>query len=237
VDWLAGEFIRSGWSLKKLHKTIVLSKAYRQASKFRADAAKLDADNRLLWRFSPARLQGEVVRDAMLLASGKLNPKIGGPSFQPFEAHPQGAYQNWAQKDADTPDFDRRTIYRMNVNSAGNPMLESLDCPVPSVKTPKRPSTTTALQALSLMNNEFAKRMAKAFVERVAREAGPEIGSRIQRAFRLARARAPKPDELNRSRELVEPHGLEPLCWGLFNTSEFLYVDESAGGPPIPSAS
>jgi len=225
LDWLAGEFIRSGWSLKKLHKIILLSKAYRQASTFRADAAKLDADNRLLWRFSPARLQGEVVRDAMLFASGKLNPQIGGPSFQPFEAHAQGAYQNWKQKDVDTPDFDRRTIYRMNVNSAGNPMLESLDCPVPSVKTPKRPSTTTALQALSLMNNEFANRMAKAFAERVAREAGPEIGASIERAFRLALSRTPTAEELMRSRDLVERHGLETLCWGLFNTSEFLYVD------------
>ena len=225
LDWLAGEFIREGWSLKKLHKKIVLSRAYRQVSTFRADAAKLDADNRLLWRFSPTRLQGEVVRDAMLFASGKLNPKLGGPSFQPFEAHAQGAYQNWKQKDADTPDFDRRTIYRMNVNSAGNPMLESLDCPVPSVKTPKRPSTTTALQALSLMNNDFANRMAKAFAERVAREVGSEGDARIERAFRLALGRAPKQDELNLSRDLVERYGLEQLCWGLFNTSEFLYVD------------
>jgi hypothetical protein len=225
LDWLAGELIRDGWSLKKLHKTIVMSKAYRQASAFRVDAAKLDADNRLLWRFPPTRLQGEVVRDAMLYASGKLNPKTGGPSFQPFEAHAQGAYQNWKQKDADTPDFDRRTIYRMNVNSAGNPMLESLDCPVPSVKTPKRPSTTTALQALSLMNNEFANRMAKAFAGRVASEAGPDGDARIVRAFRLALARAPKQDELNRSRDLMRRYGLEQLCWGLFNTSEFLYVD------------
>jgi len=225
LDWLAGEFIREGWSLKKLHKKIVLSGAYRQVSTFRADAAKLDADNRLLWRFSPTRLQGEVVRDAMLFTSGKLNPKLGGPSFQPFEAHAQGAYQNWKQKDADTPDFDRRTIYRMNVNSAGNPMLESLDCPVPSVKTPKRPSTTTALQALSLMNNDFANRMAKAFAERVAREVGSEGDARIKRAFRLALARAPKQDELNRNRELVERYGLEQLGWGVLNTSEFLYVD------------
>jgi Protein of unknown function (DUF1553) len=93
------------------------------------------------------------------------------------------------------------------------------------VKTPKRPSTTTALQALSLMNNDFANRMAKAFAERLAREVGSKGDARIERAFRLALARAPKQDELNLSRDLVERYGLEQLCWGLFNTSEFLYVD------------
>jgi mono/diheme cytochrome c family protein len=225
LDWLAGEFIREGWSLKRLHRKIVLSRTYRQSSGLRAAATSLDADNRLLWRFAPRRLEGEVVRDAMLVASGKLNPKIGGPSFQPFEAHAQGAYQNWKQKDADTPDFDRRTIYRMNVNSAGDPMLESLDCPVPSVKTPKRASTTTALQALSLMNSAFANRMAKAFADRVAREAGPGAAARVERAFRLALGRPPTRDERKRSRDLAARFGLEQLCWGLFNTSEFLHVD------------
>ena len=103
-------------------------------------------------------------------------------------------------------------------------MLESLDCPVPSVKTPKRPSTTTPLQALSLMNNAFAVRLSKTFAARVGREGGG-VDAQIQRAFQLALGRAPSGEEMEMSRALVAGQRLEALCWGLFNASEFLYLD------------
>lgn len=225
LDSLARQFIQQGWSLKKLHREIVLSQTYRQGSHFEPGSAAKDAENRLLWRFPPRRLEGEAVRDSMLAVSGTLNPKMNGPSFRPFEAKPKGAYQNYVHKEVDEPEFLRRTIYRMNVNSAGNPMLESLDCPLPSVKTPKRPSTTTALQSLSLMNSEFTTRQAKALARRVVAEAGGAPAAQIDRAFRLTLGRPPAPDEIRSSLELVGTHGLEPLCWGLFNATEFLYVE------------
>jgi hypothetical protein len=112
----------------------------------------------------------------------------------------------------------------MNVNTGGDPMLESLDCPVPAVKTPKRPSTTTALQALSLMNNPLSVRLSKAFAARVAAEAGG-IDAQIGRAFALAFGRAPSPSERESSRALIADQSLEALCWGLFNASEFVYVE------------
>jgi hypothetical protein len=112
----------------------------------------------------------------------------------------------------------------MNVSSGGDPMLDALDCPVPSVKTPKRASTTTPLQALSLMNGPFGVRLAGAFATRLRTETG-DIDAQIRRAFLLAFGREPSADETARSRTLAAEQKLETLCWGLFNASEFLHVN------------
>jgi mono/diheme cytochrome c family protein len=205
LEWLAGEFRRSGWSVKSLHRAILLSGAYRQAST------------------TPRRLDAESVRDAMLAASRLINTEMFGPSFRPFEAKPSGSYQGWSEIDNDSRPLQRRTIYRMNVNSGGSPMLEALDCPVPAVKSPKRPVTTTALQALSLMNSRFVNRQAAAFASRLRREAGDDA-VRVRRAFLVALGREPDERELGSSLDLAARHGLEQLCWGLFNTSEFVHV-------------
>ncbi len=219
LDYLSSEFIKSGWSLKKLHKIILMSATYRQSSRYNADAAAKDAGDRLLWRFSPHRIEGDAMRDAMLSVSGLLNPQMGGPSFRPFKATtPGGSYVKYEPLDSDDADLQRRTVYRMNVTTGGDAMLDALDCPLPSVKTPKRAYTTTPLQALSLMNSAFATRIAKAFAARVVKEAG-DTESRITHAFRLALGREPSSAELVRSRALVERENLETLCWGLFNAT------------------
>jgi len=221
LDALAGELIQSGWSLKSLHKRIVLSAAYRQASKHNKEAASKDAGNRLLWRYTPRRLEGEAVRDTMLAVSGKLDLQPSGPSFRPFNiTKPGGSYVKYEPLDNDEKDLQRRTVYRMNINTGGDAMLESLDCPVPAVKTPKRPSTTTALQALSLMNNPLPVRLSKAFAARIRSEA-QTIDEQIDRAFQLALGRAPHAHEREAGRQL----DLEALCWGLFNASEFIHVE------------
>ncbi|MBM3726318.1 MAG: DUF1553 domain-containing protein [Acidobacteria bacterium] len=225
LDWLAAGFIRSGWSVKWLHRAIVLSDTYQQSSALQEEANASDANNRWLWRWAPRRLDAESVRDAMLAVSGSLNPNLGGPSFRAFEVKFTGSYQNYTPVDREDPAFNRRTVYRMNVNSGGHPMLESLDCPVPAVKTPKRAATTTALQTLSLMNNHLVARLARNFAARVEREAGTDAEARITRAFELALGRVPTAAEREASVALAARHGLEQLCWGLFNTSEFLYAD------------
>ncbi len=225
LDALALDFVADGWSLKKLHKRIMLSAAYRQSAAFNEQAAAVDADNRLLWRYPPRRLEGEAVRDAMLAVSGKLNRKMGGPSFRPFESERIGSLEHYKLFDKDDPELDRRTVYRMNVNSGTDPLLDSLDCPIPAVKTPQRMATTTPLQALSLMNNAFVQRQAKFFAERVAEQAGEDPEARIDTAFKLALGRGPDRDEAAWSRSLLLDHGLESLCWGLFNAGEFLYLN------------
>jgi hypothetical protein len=224
LDWLAAEFLRSGGSLKSLHRTIMLSDAYRQSSRFDSAASAKDSSARLLWRFPARRLDGETVRDAMLQAAGLLNGAMYGPSFRPFEiVKNAGSYHSYEPVDSSAPEFQRRTVYRMNVNSGGNPMLDALDCPLPSVKTPKRSSTTTPLQALSLMNNPFVDRMAKALAARVFSERAG-ASEQIERAFQLVLNRPPREEEAASAAALVASAGLESLCWGLFNTSEFLYA-------------
>jgi hypothetical protein len=220
LDWLAATFRDSGGQLKPLHRLIVTSDTYRQSSTFDPKAAELDAENRLLWRFAPRRLEAEAIRDAMLAASGKLNREAGGPSFRPFRIETfNSAF--YIPFDEDRPDFNRRSIYRMNVTSARDPVLDVLDCPDPSVKTPKRNTTTTPLQALTMMNNAFTNRMAKSFAERIEKEA-ENAAEQVTLAYRLSLGRNPTAAERNRAEKVVREVGLRALAFGVATESSAL---------------
>ena len=223
LDWLAVKFIESGWSVKSLHRLIVHSATYRQASAFIDSAASIDADNRLLWRFAPRRLEAEAVRDAMLVASGQLSPIGGGPSFRPFTTTEFNA-TFYTPIDRDEPEFNRRTVYRINVNSGKDPLLDSFDCPDPSVKTPRRGVTTTPLQALELMNNAFVQRQASHLAERAMRTANDDVSRAIESAYRMALGRTPSGAELIRAIAVAKERSLASVCWALFNSTEFIYV-------------
>ena len=223
LDWLAVKFIQSGWSVKALHRLIVNSATYRQGSDGNDKAAALDADNLLLWRYSPRRLEGEAVRDAMLAVSGQLNPAMGGPSFQPFTITEFNAafYHLFDRGD---PEFNRRTVYRVNVNSGKDPLLDAFDCPDPSVKTPRRGMTTTPLQALELMNNSFVLRQARMLGERALAACNQEVSATIPMIYRLALGRRPTAEEALRAEKVAQERGLTSLCWALLNSTEFVYV-------------
>jgi hypothetical protein len=223
LDWLAAELVRSGWSLKHLHRLILLSATYRQSSRPDPQSAAADADDRLLGRFAPRRLEAEAVRDAMLAVSGRLNPRMGGPSYRPFKVTVFNS-TFYSLLDETTPEMQRRTAYRMNVNSAKSPLLDALDCPDPSVKAPRRAATTTPLQALELMNNAFVLRQARHFAGRVAREASDDPAAQVALAYRFAFGRPPTAAEKERAVAHVREHGAESLCWVLLNASEFLYL-------------
>jgi hypothetical protein len=223
LDWLADDLVRSGWSVKHLHRLIMRSATYRQSGRPNPEAAAVDADDRLLWRFAPRRLEAEAVRDALLSVGGQLNPRMGGPSYRPFTVTVFNS-TFYDLLDEATPETQRRTVYRMNVNSAKSPLLEGLDCPDPSVKAPRRAVTTTPLQALGLMNNAFVLRQARHFAARVAREAGDDPAARVVLAYRLAFGRPPSAAEKERAVAHVRDHGLDGLCWVLVNASEFLYL-------------
>lgn len=223
VDWLAAELIRQGWSLKRLHRTIVGSDTYRRSATYRPEAAQRDAENRLLWRFPPRRLEAEVVRDAMLLVSGSLNSQMHGPSVRPFTTTDFNA-TFYHPFDRDAAEFNRRTIYRMNVNSGKDPLLDVFDCPDPSIKTPRRNATITPLQALALMNGSFVQRQAHYLAKRCDYSAPDSAESAIRMAYRHALLRDPMANELERSAQHVKAYGLESLCWALLNSTEFLYV-------------
>jgi hypothetical protein len=223
LDWLASEFVAGGWSVKHMHRVIMLSHTYRQSSRFDAVAASKDADNRWLWHFAPRRLEAEAVRDAMLAVSGRLNGAGGGPGFKPFKVTVfNSAFYELI--DDDRPEFNRRTVYRTSVNSAKDPLLESFDCPEPSVKALRRNVTTTPIQALGLMNNAFVLRQAKYLAERARHEAGDNVEQQTTRMYRLAFGRLPTDVELRRAASLSRNHGAASLAWVLLNASEFLYV-------------
>lgn len=220
LDWLSTHLMENNWSIKALHRVIVCSATYRQASLWNSVAADKDAENSLYWRYKPRRLEAEVVRDSMLAVSDQMNWQMGGPSFRPFEVVTFGSSSYFPRDEFGAP-FDRRTIYRANVNSGKDPMLQTLDCPDPSVRTPKRMVTITPLQALSLMNNPFVQRQSEKLAARVAAETCSSEGA-IARAYLLVLGREPLPRDLAALRE----HGtdLVHLCWALFNTTEFMYV-------------
>jgi len=242
LDWLASECgmrnvergIKEGsatstqnWGLKHIHRLIVTSATYRQSSSFPKSEIRIpnskDEENRLLWHFAPRRLEAEAVRDAMLAISGQLRHAGGGPGFRPFKVTVFNS-SFYDLIDEDRPEFNRRTVYRIGVNSAKDPLLEAFDCPEPSVKAPKRNITTTPLQALGLMNNAFVQRQAKSFAARVQREAGENVEAQIDRACRVAIGRNPSVTERTRLIGLAREHGLTQVCWVLLNSSEFLYV-------------
>jgi hypothetical protein len=224
LDYLAATLVQNGWSLKQLHKLMVTSAAYRQSAANRADAATRDGDNRLLWRFAPRRLEGEAVRDAMLFVSGQMNWAMGGPSFRPFDVTTHGS-DFYQLKDKLGEEFNRRTIYRINVNSGKSPLMDALDCPDPSVKTPLRRVTTTPLQALALMNNSFVQRQAKYFAERVLRGAASDVPRAVDAAYRSALGRGPTGEEHKTAVAHARRHGMENLCWVLLNATELMYVE------------
>jgi hypothetical protein len=240
LDWLAAELIDSGWSLKHIHRLIVNSATYRQSSTFNADAAKIDSDNRLLWRKNPGRLEAEALRDCILSVSGQLNRQYGGAPYRDFTTYISNS-QFYKMIDPDSPDVYRRTIYRTWIRSGRNHMLDAFDCPDPSSTAPRRAVTTTPIQSLTLMNNSFVLRMSGRFAERVivdvrqrggkdtsndaSSDASSDVDAQADRVFQLAFSRSPSPEELEDVTTFIEEHGLEALCRVVLNSNEFIHVD------------
>ncbi len=225
LDWLAAEFRSQGWSLKKMHRLIVSSATYRQSSRANSKASKLDADNVLLWRHAPARLEAEVIRDGILEVAGQLNPKSGGPGFRDFKMYNHKGSWVYDPIDPDGVEFNRRSIYRTWARGSIHPLLAPLDCPDPSSAAPVRSVTTTPLGALSLMNTSFVLRMSEKFAERLRAEAGDDAKAQAARGFLLAFGRPAREEELVLTAEFIGKSGLSAFCRVLFNSNEFLYIN------------
>ncbi len=227
LDWLASELVARGWSLKALHRLIVTSAAYRQNSTIDPTGMAQDASDRLLWRKAPMRLEAEMVRDAMLASSGRLNRDLGGPSFVDLRVnHERGTnIVTYTEVDPSQPGLDRRTLYRAWIRGSRSGLLDAFDCPDPSTTTPRRAVTTTPIQALALMNNSLVLYLSDVFAERLARESGGDVGRQVDRAYHLAFGRSPDVAERQEAVKLVEKFGASTLARVLFNSNEFLYVD------------
>jgi hypothetical protein len=229
LDWLAGQLVHPSdgrsWSLKRIQRLIVTSEAYRQSSRAVPNAVEVDADNRLIWRRPMQRLDGETYRDAALAIAGVLDLQIGGPGYRDFKISSMGDNETYTVFDAIGPEFNRRSLYRTCVRSGTSPLLDTLDCPDPSVATPRRSATSTPLQALTLLNDAFIEYAAGQFAERLAREAPGSPPAQIERAWRLALGRAPTEEEAAYGQRFVAEHGLVQFCIVLLNTNEFMFVE------------
>jgi len=226
LDWLAVEFRDSGGRFKHLHKLIVTSSTYRQASLSDVDFKNIDANNRTLWRMNRRRLEAEELRDAILTTSGALNETPGGPGYYLFvlEKTAHSPHYEYYKFDPADPKSHRRSVYRFIVRSQPDPFMTTLDCADSSQSTPKRDETLTALQALSLLNNKFTLHMAGQFAERIRNES-KTLKGQIRRAHQLTTGRQPTAKELTALHTYAQTHGLSNLCRVLFNLSEFTYVD------------
>lgn len=228
-DWLARQLVHPdegpAWSLKRIQRLIVTSAAYRQSSREMQAAAQVDADNRLVWKRSSQRLEAETFRDAVLAVSGDLDLKLGGPGFRDFKISSAGDNETYTVFDAIGPEFNRRSLYRTWVRSGTSPLLDTLDCPDPSVPTPRRSVTSTPLQALSLLNDAFIEHYAGRFAERLRREAPDDTAAQVRRAFALAFARQATQDEVAFGQNVVNKLGLIQLCIVMFNANEFMFID------------
>jgi mono/diheme cytochrome c family protein len=243
LDWLAADFVRGGWSLKKLHRLIVTSDTYRQSSAPADAAQRLDPDNRLLSRYPRRRLDAEAIRDALLSTSGRLNPVMYGPGARgrPGDANlaPEAARSALAVREG--PQQARRSVYLFVSRSSPSVLLESFDAPPPACACDRRTATTVPPQALLLLNAPFVLEQADALARRVKRDAGPDPAAQVDRLYRVALGRPPQPDETARAlRFLAEPSlkvarptrkgaddpgPLADLAHVVLNLNEFVYVD------------
>ena len=182
LDWLAMEFMANGWSVKHMHRVILRSKTYRQASLPRKDGLAKDAGSELLWRFPPRRLEAEAIRDNALLLAGALDRKMYGPGFLLFVPNSNYA-RNWiAKDDFETKDM-RRMIYTMRIRMEQDSVFGAFDCPDGGQAAPNRSRSTTPIQALNLYNSTFMVIFPESFAKRIAKEAGEDPVKRIDRAY------------------------------------------------------
>lgn len=197
LDYLANNFVNAqGWSVKKLHREILLSSVYLQSSSYREDAHRVDPENKLLAVFPVKRLEAEQVRDSLLVASGKLEDKIGGPSVFPPVPSNLNAGRLW-EVSKDPKDQNRRSIYIFTRRSVPYPLLASFDMANAQLTHAKRDVTTTPLQALTLFNDDLVFAWSQALAGRVIREAGSDESAELDRLYQILFGR--DPDETERS--------------------------------------
>ena len=228
LDWLATEFVRSGWSVKQMHRLMMNSAAYRRSSNDVAANLRADPGNRLFWRMPRQRLEAEILRDQILAAAGTLDRTTGGPAVRPYidpDLWQSSTSRVWDGKAVGARETWRRSVYVFSKRSIRYPMFEAFDQPDMVGHCSRRASSTVAPQALLLMNNAEILLQAKFFAQRVIHEAGHKPAAQVERAFQLALGRTPRGSERERAVAFIEqnPTGLVDFCQTLFNLNEFVY--------------
>jgi hypothetical protein len=238
LDWLASECLHDQWDLKRMHRLLMTSNAYRMSARSDAKGLRLDPGNSLFGRFGMRRLTAEEVRDSLLAVSGRLNSKMAGPSiFPPISkevlAGQSRPGEHWGKSPPD--EAARRSVYASIKRSLLVPILSQHDQADTDSSCPVRYTTTVPTQALGMLNGDFTNEQAAAFAQRLEREAPGDLDGQIVRAVRLTTGRMPAADEVRRDREFVQgirdrenldpPTALRLYCLMMLNTNEFFYLD------------
>ena len=207
-DWLAVDFMEQGWSLKKLHKQIVMSATYQQSSQVTPELFEKDPNNRLLARAPRLRVEGEIVRDIALAASGLLNPRVGGPSVYPpspeFLYQPPVSYGPKIWKEEKGLARYRRAMYTFSYRSVPYPALQNFDAPNGDTSCVRRSRSNTPLQALTTLNEPLFIETARALAQTAMREGGKTDADRLNYAFRRVLTRTPEAKESTELLALLE---------------------------------
>ena len=230
LDWLAAEFVRGGWPVKHLHRTVLLSAAYRQAV---VDPGSLSES--LGFRRSPRRLSAEQLRDALLATSGSLQLVSGGSPVWPdlpaeiLQANPAFLDDNATRTKGWYPSPRERqsvrSVFLVQKRTVRVPFMETFDLPENSTSCARRTGSTVAPQALSLLHSPLAVEASQDLAKRVRQEAGNEPEAQVRQVFRIALQREPKPEEHDACLRLLRRRSLPELCRALINLNEFAYVD------------
>ena len=223
IDWLANELIASNWSLKHIHRLILLSDTWCQSHEPNSQALQVDAGNRLLWRFAPRRLDAETIRDSILYVSGVLDlDNRGGKGFSAFEVQMENV-RHYHPKEIYGPEDWRRMIYMTKVRQEKDQVFGVFDCPDASMVVAKRSRSTTPLQALSLLNSSFVLQQSELFADRIVSDK-IDPHQRVTRAWQLCYQRDPGEREIRLSLELVDQYGWKALTRALLNSNEFVFI-------------
>jgi hypothetical protein len=235
LDYLANEFIASGWSVKHVQRLILMSNTYQQDSQTTEQAREKDPDDRYLERFPRQRLDAEEIRDGMLTASGRLNEKAGGPAVMvPLDKTLVNALYKPSQwrPSKNSADYDRRGVYLIAKRNLELPFMQVFDAPDMQVSCPRRQVSTHAPQALEMLNGDFANEQAKALSARLLKEAGRNPKRQVELAYRLTTGRPPKPQELQTALAFLKAktpaestQARDQFALAMFNLNAFLYLN------------
>ncbi len=224
LDWLASEVLDKEWSLKSIHKTILLSHTYQQSNRPHQKGLDRDASGRLYWRFTPRRLEAEPLRDSILATTGALNYQMGGKGFKAFKILLENV-NHYFPRESWGPSEWRRMVYMTKYRQEQDAVFGAFDCPDGNQVVPNRSRSNTPLHALNLFNSKFMLQQAEIFAERLHREL-PDRSTeeKIQHAFKLTMGRNPKDNEQQSAKALIENNGWLVFTRALLNSSEFLFI-------------
>jgi hypothetical protein len=228
LDWLAAEFVEPSddsvkpWSMKSMIRSLVMSRAFRQSSAPTDAGMKKDASTFLLWRFSPKRVEAEVIRDSILQASGSLDKTIGGRSYRIHNE--KKTYAQWEVVDNHGEQTWRRMLYQERMRRVDDKIFTAFDFPDCGQVRAKRPVSTTPLQALNLMNSDFVLEQSKRIAERSLADANGNTTKAVVRAFELLLGRKPDDEERKACVELASDNDFSLVCRALINSNEFAFL-------------